>query len=60
MMSAYLSYREQKDILEMTGGSSEFIDSLKDSTLLSVKELATFNENTQAAFDSLFSRLLGD
>lgn len=60
MMSAYLSYREQKDILEMTGGSSEFVDSLKDSTLLSIKELATFNENTQAAFDSLFSRLLGD
>ncbi len=60
MMESYVSYKTQREVLELTGGNSDFIDSLKDSTITQIRELATFNENTQAAYDSLFARLLGD
>jgi TRAP-type C4-dicarboxylate transport system substrate-binding protein len=60
MMDAYTSYKTQKEILELTGSSSDFMDSMKDSTIVQIRELATFNENTQAAYDALFARLLGD
>jgi hypothetical protein len=60
MMDSYTSYKEQKEILELTGGDSAFIQSLKDSTISELRGLATFNENTQAAYDALFGSLLGD
>ena len=60
MMDAYTSYKTQKEILELTGSNSDFMDSMKDSTIVQIRELATFNENTQAAYDALFARLLGD
>jgi len=60
MMESYVSYKTQREVLELTGGNSDFIDSLKDSTITQIRELATFNENTQAAYDALFARLLGD
>jgi len=33
---------------------------LKDDTVAQMKQLAKYNENTQAAYDVLFGRLLGD
>jgi hypothetical protein len=34
--------------------------SIKESTISAIKQLATYNENTQAAYDVLFASLLGE
>ena len=60
MVNAYSSYKEQKDIFSLTGSSSDMIQVIKDSTIARLRELATYNENTQAAYDVLFGRLLDD
>jgi hypothetical protein len=60
MLNTYQNYQKQKDIYASTGGSQEILDAIKVSSLNRIKELAKFDENTQAAFDSLFGRLLDD
>ena len=60
MSSAYQRYRDEKDRYEAIGGSQNYIKSLKVQTIAKMRELAKFNENTQAAYDVLFGRLLGD
>jgi hypothetical protein len=60
MLQAYLYYRNQKDIYSRIGGNDELIDAIKISARERIKELAVYNENTQAAYDGLFARLLDD
>jgi hypothetical protein len=58
MNQAYVDYKSQREIFELTGGNRELIATIKESTLQQIKELSLYNENTQAAFDVLFGRLL--
>ncbi len=60
MVQAYKDYRKQQDIFELIGGDADVADILKVSTLQRIKDLSSFNENTQAAYMSIFSRLLGE
>jgi hypothetical protein len=58
MLNTYLAYKEEKDRFERFGGSDMLIRMEKDQTIIKLKELSQFNENTLAAYDSLFGRLL--
>jgi hypothetical protein len=58
MLDTYLSYKEAKDRYERFGGSDVLIRIEKDQTIVKLRELSQFNENTLAAYDSLFGRLL--
>jgi hypothetical protein len=60
MVDAYQGYVKQKDVFDLIGGSAEIIDLVKTSTLSKIKDLSVFNENTEAAYMSIFSRLLGE
>jgi hypothetical protein len=60
MLDSYLSYQNQKEIYSNIGGRANLIEAIKISTREKVKRLAIYNENTQAAYDSLFGRLLDD
>jgi hypothetical protein len=60
MMKAYTDYKTQREIFELTGSGRNLLDLTKDTTIGTIRELAKYNENTQAAYDALFSRLLDD
>jgi hypothetical protein len=60
MVDDYKSYRKQQEVFNLIGGNSEVVDLIKVGTLQRIKELSNFNENTQAAYMSIFSRLLGE
>jgi hypothetical protein len=60
MVKAYSDYKTQKEIFALTGTNRDLMQSIKDGTIMSIKELAKYNENTQAAYDVLFGRLLDD
>jgi hypothetical protein len=58
MLSLYQNYQKQRDAFELTGASTDLTQAVKESTLARIKEMSQYNENTQAAFDVLFARLL--
>jgi hypothetical protein len=60
MVDAYKGYVKQKEIFELTDSDREVIDLVKSGTLSKIKNLSTFNENTLTAYNSIFSRLLGE
>ena len=60
MVEAYQGYVKQKDVFDLIGGNSETIDVIRTGTLRRIKDLSGFNENTMAAYMSIFSRLLGE
>ncbi len=60
MSSIYRQYKDEKANYDEFGGSQKLIKYLKDDTILKLRELAGYNENTQAVYDVLFGRLLGD
>ena len=60
MMSLYTSYKDNKTELENMGRNQFLAQMNKDETILQMRELAKFNENTQNAYNVLFGRLLGD
>ena len=60
MSAAYQSYREERDGYDEFGGNPQIVKMLKEDTIIKLRELAAYNENTQAAYDVLFGRLLGD
>jgi len=60
MVQSYVGYKTQRDIFELTGSNRELVQMVKDGTISKIKELAKYNENTQAAYDVLFGRLLDD
>jgi hypothetical protein len=58
MVDLYSNYQIQRDSMELLGSSDDLIAAIKQSTMQRMKELGKQNENTQAAYDTLFSRLL--
>jgi glutaredoxin-related protein len=60
MMDLYNSYKTTKDQFEGIGGSQFLTQMNKEETIIKMRELAAFNENTQSAYNVLFGRLLGD
>jgi hypothetical protein len=60
MSQLYQTYQDNKAAYDQYGSSSQLATMLKADTIAQMKELAKYNENTQAAYDVLFGRLLGD
>jgi hypothetical protein len=60
MMDLYLDYKDQRDKYESIGTPRDFQKSLKERTILRMRELSQYNENTLAAYDTLFGELLDD
>jgi hypothetical protein len=58
MLDTYLAYKQEKERYERFGGSEVLLKIEKDQTIVKLRELSQFNENTLAAYDSLFGRLL--
>ena len=60
MMNVFEDYKTQKDNYDQFGGNSTLQKILKDETIVKLREMSNYNENTRAAYDVLFGRLLGD
>jgi len=60
MSKLYRTYRDERQNYDEYGGSQQLIKVLKEDTIIKLRELSRYNENTQAAYDVLFGRLLGD
>jgi HAMP domain-containing protein len=60
MISLYNQYKDERANYDTYGGSQQLAKMLKDDTIARLREMAKYNENTQAAYDVLFGRLLGD
>ena len=60
MVNLYNKYKEDRKRYESIGGLSFLISNSKDKTIIRIRELAKTNENTQAAYNVLFGRLLGE
>jgi len=60
MSQTYQAYQDQRANYEQFGGSQQMIKMLKDQTIAKLRELASYNENTQGAYDVLFGGLIGD
>ena len=60
MSDLYTSYKENADALDQFSGSQILKDSENESTIIRMRELSQYNENTLSAYNVLFGRLLGD
>jgi hypothetical protein len=60
MMNTYQDYKSTKDEYEQFGGNQTMQKILKDEVIIRLREMSNYNENTKAAYDVLFGRLLGD
>jgi hypothetical protein len=60
MMDVYNSYKTNKDQFESVGGSQFLAQMNKEETIIKMRELSQYNENTLSAYNVLFGRLLGD
>jgi hypothetical protein len=60
MMDLYNSYKATKDQFEGIGGSQFLTQMNKEETIIKMRELSQYNENTLSAYNVLFGRLLGD
>jgi len=60
MLNTYLEFKAEKERYDRFGGSQVLIQNAKDRTIVKLREISQFNENTLAAYDSLFGSLLGD
>jgi hypothetical protein len=60
MMDLYNSYKTSKDQFESVGGSQFLAQMNKEETIIKMRELSQYNENTLSAYNVLFGRLLGD
>jgi hypothetical protein len=60
MVDLYNEYKSKKDRYDNMSGMSYLSKSLKERTILQMRDLSLVNENTMAAYDVLFGRLLGD
>lgn len=58
MVDTYNAYQTQKDVMQYTRMNTLVEDAYKQSVVEQLKQLATYNPNTQAAFDVVFSSLL--
>jgi len=60
MLKLYNDYKATKDQLDNFGGNQFLSNMNKEETIIKMRELAAYNQNTQSAYDVLFGRLLGD
>jgi len=60
MTDLYTQYKKEKDQFDAIGGSANLAQWNKDDTIVKMRELSKFNENTINAYNVLFGRLLGD
>jgi len=60
MMDTYNSYKATKGQCEVIGGSQFLVTMNKEETIIKMRELSQYNENTLSAYNVLFGRLLGD
>jgi hypothetical protein len=60
MMNVYEDYKNSKETYDQFGGDQQLQKLLKDETIVKLREMSDYNENTRAAYDVLFGRLLGD
>jgi hypothetical protein len=60
MMDLYNKYKTTKDDLEQFSGSTFLVTMNKEETIIKMRELSQYNENTMSAYNVLFGRLLGD
>jgi len=60
MVNLYQKYKTDREELEMMTGSRNLVADLKADTLSKMQELSSYNENTKAAYDTIFGTLLGD
>ena len=60
MLDLYNKYKDEQARYDRFSGSSFLASLSKDRTIKEMRQLALFNENTQAAYDVLFGRLLGE
>jgi hypothetical protein len=60
MLDTYLAYKTQRDRYEAIGTPRDLQRSLKERTIVTMRQLSQYNENTLQAYDSLFGGLLDD
>jgi hypothetical protein len=60
MLNTYLDYKTQRDRYESIGTPRDLQKSLKERTIVRMRQLSLYNENTLQAYDSLFGGLLDD
>ena len=60
MSKLYTTYKQEREQYDQFGGNDKIIKMLKEDTIIQLRSLAEYNENTKAAYDVLFGRLLGD
>jgi hypothetical protein len=60
MVDLYENYKTSKKELDQFGGSQFLSQMNKDETIIKMRELSQYNENTVSAYNVLFGRLLGD
>lgn len=60
MVTLYQKYKTDRADLEALSGTRQLISDLKADTLSKMRTLAEYNENTKAAYDTIFGTLLGD
>jgi len=60
MTDLYELYKKTKTEYESFGGNQFLSQMNKDETIIKMRELSQFNENTLSAYNVLFGRLLGD
>jgi len=60
MVDLYESFKSSKKELEQFSGSSFLSQMNKDETIIKMRELSQYNENTVSAYNVLFGGLLGD
>ncbi len=60
MLDTYLNYKTQRDRYESLGTPRDLQKSLKERTIVKMRQLSLYNENTLQAYDSLFGGLLDD
>ena len=60
MLNLYDSYKEERRSLDGLSGGTLLARQIKDETIVKMRKLAEFNENTMSAYNVLFSSLLGD
>jgi len=60
MTDLYETYKKTKAEYDSFGGRQFLSQMNKDETIIKMRELSKFNENTLSAYNVLFGRLLGD
>jgi hypothetical protein len=60
MLDLYDTYKNERKSLDLIGGGTFLSQNLKDETIIKMRELSEFNENTKSAYNVLFASLLGD